>query len=139
MVRRRSTVRFRNGAPIKDQVRSSLDSSYPTLWVGAVAVLGGIWEIVFSRFSRADSRPSRPARVSREVPGSMAGTEVGRAVASRGCAFNGGVARWPCGHEIIFLLERIGEVRQRKAGRTQVLNSDSQERTRYGRAACYQS
>src|SRR6185437_15777839 len=27
MVRRRSTVRFRNGAPLKDQVRSSLDSS----------------------------------------------------------------------------------------------------------------
>jgi hypothetical protein len=46
MVRRRSTVRFRNGAPLKDQVRSSLDSSYPTLWMGAVAVLGGIWEIV---------------------------------------------------------------------------------------------
>ena len=47
MVRRRSTVRFRNGAPLKDQVRSSLDSSHPTIWMGAVAVLGGIWEIVF--------------------------------------------------------------------------------------------
>ena len=47
MVRRRSTVRFRNGAPLKDQVRSSLDRSHPTLWMGAVAVLGGIWEIVF--------------------------------------------------------------------------------------------
>src|SRR5438094_8938546 len=47
MVRRRSTVRFRNGAPLKDQVRSSLDSSHPTLRMGAVAVLGGIWEIVF--------------------------------------------------------------------------------------------
>src|SRR6516225_2514162 len=45
MVRRRSTVRFRNGALIKDQVRSSLDSSHPTLRMGAVAVLGGIWEI----------------------------------------------------------------------------------------------
>ena len=40
-------VRFRNGAPLKNQVRSSLDSSYPTLRMGAVAVLGGIWEIVF--------------------------------------------------------------------------------------------
>src|SRR6266576_1903691 len=49
MVRRRSTVRFRNGAPLKDQVRSSLDSSHPTLRMGAVAVLGGIWEIVFFR------------------------------------------------------------------------------------------
>ena len=47
MVRRRSTVRFRNGAPLKDQVRSSLDSSHPTQRMGAVAVLGGIWEIVF--------------------------------------------------------------------------------------------
>ena len=42
-------VRFRNGAPLKDQVRSSLDSSHPTLRMGAVAVLGGIWEIVFFR------------------------------------------------------------------------------------------
>ena len=49
MVRRRSTVRFRNGAPLKNQVRSSLDSSHPTLRMGAVAVLGGIWEIVSFR------------------------------------------------------------------------------------------
>jgi hypothetical protein len=49
MVRRRSTVRFRNGAPLKDQVKSSLDSSHLTLRMGVVAVLGGIWEIVFFR------------------------------------------------------------------------------------------
>jgi hypothetical protein len=78
MVRRRSTVRFRNGASLKYQVRSSLDSSYPTLWMGAVAVLGGIWEIVGrSRSSGPISGPTvgpvDPARVSREVPGSMAG------------------------------------------------------------------
>jgi hypothetical protein len=54
MVRRRSTVRFRNGAPLKDQVRSSLDSSHPTLWMGAVAVLGGIWEVVSSGSFGAD-------------------------------------------------------------------------------------
>src|ERR1700750_1544009 len=56
MVRRRSTVRFRNGAPIKDQVRSSLDSSHRTLRMGAVAVLGGIWEILVlpTRFFRTD-------------------------------------------------------------------------------------
>ena len=54
MVRRRSTVRFRNGAPLKDQVRSSLDSSHPTLRMGAVAVLGGIWEIQFFQFFRTD-------------------------------------------------------------------------------------
>ena len=34
-------------AATQDQVRSSLDSSHPTLRIGAVAVLGGIWEIVF--------------------------------------------------------------------------------------------
>jgi hypothetical protein len=56
MVRRRSTVRFRNGAPLKDQVRSSLDSSHPTLWMGAVAVLGGIWEIVFLTGRSCSSR-----------------------------------------------------------------------------------
>jgi hypothetical protein len=47
MVRRRSTARFRNGAPLQDQVRSSLDNSHRTPRMGAVAVLGGIWEIVF--------------------------------------------------------------------------------------------
>src|SRR5260370_14838910 len=71
MVRRRSTVRFRNGAPLQDQVRSSLDSSHPTLWMGAVAVLGGIWEIVFC--GPAELARS-PARVGREMPGSTAGT-----------------------------------------------------------------
>src|SRR6266487_2603562 len=71
MVRRRSTVRFRNGAPLKYQVRSSLDSSHPTLWMGAVAVLGGIWEIVFCRSAEL---ARSPAWVSREMPGSAAGT-----------------------------------------------------------------
>jgi hypothetical protein len=50
MVRRRSTVRFRNGAPQElpaGQVRSSLDSSHPTRRLGAVPVLGGIWEMAF--------------------------------------------------------------------------------------------
>jgi hypothetical protein len=70
MVRRRSTVRFRNGAPLKDQVRSSLDSSHPTLRMGVVAVLG-IWEIVFC--GPAELARS-PAWVSREMPGSTAGT-----------------------------------------------------------------
>jgi hypothetical protein len=67
MVRRRSTVRFRNGAPLKDQVRSSLDSSYPTLRKGAVAVLGGIWEIVFFQADRA--RPVGSLGVSQEDAG----------------------------------------------------------------------
>src|SRR6266487_4737845 len=76
MVRRRSTVRFRNGAPLKYQVRSSMDSSHPTLWMGAVAVLGGIWEIVFvgDRVLRPAELARSHARVSREMPGSTAGT-----------------------------------------------------------------
>src|SRR5690349_12356899 len=96
MARRRSTVRFRNGAPLKDQVRSSLDSSRPTLRMGAVAVLGGIWEIVFcgQRVRPAELARS-PARVSREVPGSTAGT--GRPAAlSHWDALSAGVS--PGGH-----------------------------------------
>src|ERR1700758_5555481 len=71
MVRRRSTVRFRNGAPLKDQVRSSLDGSHPTLRMGAVAVLGGIWEIVSVR---ADSPgPTELVRSARDgQPGGAA-------------------------------------------------------------------
>ena len=79
MVRRRSTVRFRNGAPLKNQVRSSLDSSHPTLRMGAVAVLGGIWEIVFweivfwDRFFRTDgARLVGPRGSAGRMPDSMA-------------------------------------------------------------------
>jgi hypothetical protein len=106
MVRRRSTVRFRNGAPLQDQVRSSLDSSHPTLRMGVVAVLGGIWEIVFFRADRA--RPVGPARVSRETPGSTAGTG-GLPHRRIGMRMNEGIAQWPCGHEMITLLEHSGE------------------------------
>src|SRR5690242_21643058 len=60
MVRRRSTVRFRNGTPRNNQVRSSLDSSHLTLWMGAAVVLGGIWEIV------SVSGPTELARSARE-------------------------------------------------------------------------
>ena len=69
MVRRRSTVRFRNGAPLKYQVRSSPDSSHPTLWMGAVAALGGIWEIVSACeivSGRADS-PGGPTELARSA------------------------------------------------------------------------
>src|SRR5438874_12462484 len=82
MVRRRSTVRFRNGAPLKYQVRSSLNSSHPTLRMGAVAVLGGIWEVVFFR---ADSRLSRPCEGQPGNAGLHGGTEAGRAVALGMC------------------------------------------------------
>ena len=74
MVRRRSTVRFRNGAPLKDQVRSSLDSCHLTLWMGAVAVLGGIWEIVFLRAISDNER----ARLGGERAGRMAHQDGGR-------------------------------------------------------------
>jgi len=64
-------------SPLKDQVRSSLDSSHPPLRMGAVAVLGGIWEIEIV-FCGQHVRPAElarsPARVSREMPGSTAGT-----------------------------------------------------------------
>jgi hypothetical protein len=71
--------RFRNGAPLKDQVRSSLDSSHRTLRIGAVAVLGGIWEIEFCPtreivFCGPAELERSPARVSREVRGSTART-----------------------------------------------------------------
>ena len=68
MVRRRSTVRFRNGAPLKDQVRSSLDSSYPTLRMGVFTVLGGIWEVVFFRTDMGDRLQSPPAAVDNGGP-----------------------------------------------------------------------
>ena len=42
-------IHKREAGPLQDQVRSSLDSSHFTPWMGAVAVLGGIWEIVFCR------------------------------------------------------------------------------------------
>ena len=110
MVRRRSTVRFRNGAPLKDQVRSSLDNSHPTLRMGVVAVLGGIWEIVFCG---RQSSPGRPQRVSREMPGSTA--EPGGLQHRRtGRAFDRRRARRPCGHEMITRLEHVGEPWQRK-------------------------
>jgi hypothetical protein len=70
MVRRRSTVRFRNGAPLKYQVRSSLDTSHPTLWMGAVAVFG---RDLGDRVLRPAELVRSPARVSREMPGSTVG------------------------------------------------------------------
>jgi hypothetical protein len=43
--------------------------------MGAVAVLGGIWEIVFcGQHVRPAELARSPARVSREMPGSTAGT-----------------------------------------------------------------
>src|ERR1700730_4403739 len=79
MVRRRSTVRFRNGDPLKDQVRSSLDSSPLTLWMGARAVLGGIWEIVFcaSHGRLCSSGPTERARSARKAQAGDAGLHGG--------------------------------------------------------------
>jgi hypothetical protein len=87
MVRRRSTVRFRNGAPLKDQVRSSLDSSHPTPRMGVVAVLGGIWEIVFcaSHGRSCSSGPTERARSARKA-------QSGRCRAPR--RSEPGVTRW---------------------------------------------
>ena len=112
MVRRRSTVRFRNGAPLKYQVRSSLDSSHPTLLMGAVAVLGGIWEIV--------SAASRARPVGGEGEPGDAGLHGGNREAygtvALGRPFDLSLAQRPCRHEMITRLEHIGEPGQRKPG-----------------------
>jgi hypothetical protein len=62
-------------SPLKGQVRSSLDSSHPTLLMGVVVVLGGIWEIVFWEivFFRTDvARPVGPRGSAGRMPGSTA-------------------------------------------------------------------
>ena|SRR6516225_12432118 len=101
MVRRRSTVRFRNGAPLKDQVRSSLGSSHPTLRMGAVALLGGIWEIVSGPTFRADrTRPVGPRRSAGRCRAPRREPEACRTVAL-GRAFNCGLVRRPYGHEMM--------------------------------------
>ena len=79
--------------------------------MGAVAVLGGIWEYCFLRPAEL---ARSPARVSREMPGSTAGT--GRPTApSHWDALSTGVS--PGGHadtKMITRLEHIGEPWQRK-------------------------
>ena len=82
--------------------------------MGAVAVLGGIWEIVSFRADGAGSVGPREGQ-----PGGDDGLGGGKpeacgAVAS-GMRFQRGAARWPYGHEMITLLEHIGEPWQWKA------------------------
>ena len=103
-------------SPLQDQVRSSLDSSHPTLRVGVVAVLGGIWEIVFCAPVLGPAEFARSlARVSREMSGSTAGPEAYGLVAL-GRDFNRSLARRPYGHDMITRLEHIGDPWQRKPG-----------------------
>jgi hypothetical protein len=114
MVRRRSTVRFRNGAPLKDQVRSSLDSSHPTLLMG----VSPYWE----ESGRSCLRPaaSRARPVAREGEPGDAGLHgenreaYGTVALAR--PFDRSLARRPCRHEMITRLEHIGEPGQRKPG-----------------------
>jgi len=62
---RRSLVRSQYRPQMFGQFRGSTDSSHPIRGMGAVAVLGGIWEIVFSRTScRTASMPTATARQS---------------------------------------------------------------------------
>jgi len=80
--------------------------------MGAVAVLGGIWEIVFFRADRA-------RLVRREGEPRDAGLRGGNrrpAAPSHWDAFNLGLVRRPYGHEMITRLEHIGEPWQRKHG-----------------------
>ena len=87
--------------------------------MGAVAVLGGIWEIVFC--GPAELARS-PARVSREMPGSTAGTGglPHRRIETR---FQAGLARWPYKHEMIIRREHMSE----PWPRTSLEDNDSQE------------
>ena len=112
MVRRRSTVRFRNGAPLKDQV-SAHCTAYPTPRTGALPY----WEESGRSCPPGPTEQARSAREGHRValPGSAAETRGLRAV-SWGCAFNGVLARWPYGHEMVTVLEHIGEPWQWKAG-----------------------
>ena len=83
--------------------------------MGAVAVLGGIWEIAYFRVGRAGQASPLEGQ-----PGGTAGLRRGKpeacgAVAS-GMRFQRDAARWPYGHEMITLLEHIGEPWHGKPG-----------------------
>ena len=81
----------------------------------AVVVLGGIWEIVSSRADRAGPVGPREGQ-----PGGAAGLRGGKPEAcgtvASGMRFQRDAAQWPYGHEMITLLEHIGEPWQWKAG-----------------------
>jgi hypothetical protein len=74
--------------------------------MGVVAVLGGIWEIVFFRADRARLAGHE---VSREMPGSTGDRRP--AAPSHWDVFNLGLVWRPYGHEMLTLLEHIGELR----------------------------
>ena len=95
--------------------------------MGAVAVSGEIWEIVSFRADRAGPVAPREGQ-----PGGTAGLRGGKpeacgAVAS-GMRFQRGVAQWPYGHEMITLLEHIGEPWQWKAGVKSSITADRPDR-----------
>jgi len=80
--------------------------------MGAVAVLGGIWEIVICGQQSSPGRPRGWAgrcRAPRREPEAYGTVALGR-------AFDRSLARRPCGHEMITRLEHIGEPWQRKPG-----------------------
>ena len=95
--------------------------------MGAVAVLGGIWEIVSFRAGGAgpvgprEGQPGGTAGAPRREP------EACGAVAS-GMRFQRDAARWPYGHEMITLPEHIGEPWQWKAGVKSSITADRPDR-----------
>ena len=88
--------------------------------MGAVAVLGGIWEIVFCARSCLRPAASRARPVAREREPGDAGLHGGNREAygtvALGRPFDRSLARRPCGREMITRLEHIGEPGQRKPG-----------------------
>jgi hypothetical protein len=78
--------------------------------MGAVAVLGGIWEIVFCGASCAGQQSSPVARG--DEPGDAGlhgGNREAYGTVALGRAFNRSLARRPCGHEMITRVGHIGE------------------------------
>jgi hypothetical protein len=117
MVRRRSTVRFRNGAP-QDLACEARSEAH---WTALILRCG--WELLPYWEESGRSCPPGPTEQARSgpregQPGGTAGLRDGKPeacgpVASR-MRFQPGAARWPYGHEMITLLEHIGEPWQRK-------------------------
>jgi hypothetical protein len=129
MVRRRSTVRFLNGAPLAIRPGQKLTGQ-----LSSYAADGSCCRIGRNLGDRVlpgrQSRPGRPPRGSagRQCRAPRRETRRPAAPSHRGCAFNRGVARWPYGHEMITLPEHSGEPWQCKAGVKSSITADRPDR-----------
>jgi hypothetical protein len=75
--------------------------------MGTVAVLGGIWEIMSFRADGAG--PVGPRGSAGRQNGLRGGKPEACGAVASGMRFQRDAARWPYGHEMITLLEHIGE------------------------------